>query len=93
MSEGQRARPYAGAALGALLFGLLAVACVPAGVVAAVPGGIAVAAGVQSRRMLKREPQLQGARASLAGFALGVLAIALTVVPVLGSVALFAIAR
>ena len=64
---------FSGAAIAALAVGVMSIAAIPVLAVATLPlGVVALVLGLVSRRSLRADPSLRGARLSLAGFILGI---------------------
>ena len=76
---------FSGAAIAALAVGVMSIAAVSLLAMATLPlGAVALVLGLISRRALRADPSLRGARLSLAGFILGIVGILLGgAVPVL----------
>ena len=76
---------FSGAAIVALAVGVMSIAAIPVLAVATLPlGAVALVLGLLSRRALRADPYLRGARLSLAGFILGIVGMCLGgAVPVL----------
>ena len=64
---------FSGVVIAALAVGVMSIAAIPVLAVATLPlGAAALVLGLVSRRSLRADPSLRGARLSLAGFMLGI---------------------
>lgn len=85
-------RAHDGAAIAALSLGIIAVATLTlTEIVSGVVGVLAIVTALISRQHLRTNSRLQGARTSLLGLILGIIAVGLGLVPLLISVALHGI--
>lgn len=75
------ALPVIGTAIASACWGLLALLCIPLGPLSLAFAVVGVATAVASRRLLRTDPQLRGARLSLAGFILSVIALLVVALP------------